>query len=139
MWLLLALACTGSKEGCDTCAADTGDTAQTSSADTDIDVDSDTDADTDSDSDVDIDTDTDADIDTDTDADADTGTDTDVDTGTCPDDLEPPGTGKCPDACTGGCELDVCTIECDSWKACADETLACPDGWACEEIGRAHV
>lgn len=91
-------------------------------------------SDADADLDVDADTDTDIDSDTDTDASADTGdmAEGGGDTGTCPEDLDPPGTGPCPEACTDGCIGHVCRISCDWEWACSDTTLSCPDGWPCE-------
>lgn len=37
----------------------------------------------------------------------------------------------CPAACTGGCNQDLCTIECSAFRDCMLEVIACPSGWRC--------
>ncbi len=125
-WILALLLGCGSPAEVDPCPAEClGETSDTASPDT-------ASFDTASPDTADADADVDADTDTDTDVDTDTDTDTTVDTGTCPEDLEPPGSGRCPEACTDGCSGGVCYIECDWGGACSEQSITCPDGWPCE-------
>lgn len=53
------------------------------------------------------------------------------DAGACRLDPTPPGSGRCPDECTGGCEMGVCTIDCRGDGRCDDPSIVCPPDYAC--------
>lgn len=44
----------------------------------------------------------------------------------------PPPGGTCPAICNGGCNGNICHIECSSAQACQGNTIDCPSLFACE-------
>lgn len=62
----------------------------------------------------------------------DTTATTDATTGpiACGQDPAPPG-GECPPECNGGCDAEVCTIQCSGAETCIDDTFVCPAELAC--------
>jgi len=51
--------------------------------------------------------------------------------GTCGLGVTPVG-GSCPAECTGGCNNDVCVIDCNAQNGCKSDTITCPAGFDCE-------
>ena len=45
---------------------------------------------------------------------------------------DPPGAGRCPEACTGGCHTgNVCEIDCTGVGECDAQMIVCPENYAC--------
>jgi hypothetical protein len=44
-----------------------------------------------------------------------------------------PGSGNCPQACTGGCTSEHCIIDCAA-GGCSGTTLACPPDYSCQVL-----
>jgi hypothetical protein len=51
----------------------------------------------------------------------------------CSEDDPAPGGNGCPNACTGGCDMQAkrCEIDCIANWACQDDVINCPNGWDC--------